>query len=1260
MTYRLTEAYGQEETITFDGRTYPVPCLVEDSDGLRWFVTSSFLFILPGHWARAAAGGAVGLMAPYEPGWAVITTEGFAEHRHEANGVYSLGQGWSVFSQPPAYRDLLAGPQQPAQAPQAGFVHLHTHSEYSALDGRSKISEIVAQAVADQQPGVGLTDHGGVPGHPELQRECEKAGIKPVFGMEAYFVHNRLRRPVKRWVIKDTDTVVPEATVMAMSPKQRAAEKLVQVSDAKEIKDAYHHLVLLAQNQVGLRNLWAMSTEAFRDGFYYYPKMDWDTLARHAEGVIATSACLRGPLSVPLLAGDEDLARSNLGRLLDIFGERFYLELHANSLPEQAKINEALVRLGQEYSVPTLAVVDAHYPTKQARPEHAAWIAVQTDSDLQDESDLFSHDIGLYMQTEAEVRANLDYLPAPVVDEAIANTVAIAESADAKIDSRTVIPVFSRRQQGETVEQLRERDADRLIDLCLSNWHLTVGPNKPPQEAYIARFEHEMPMIIRKGFPGYYLQVSDYVRAMKERKVLVGPGRGSGGGSLVAYLARITGIDPVEADLAFERFMTEGRTALPDFDVDFPASKRPVVQDYITERYGEEHVVRIGTHIRAKNKGIIKDLFRAFKSSLPETAWRDQEAIAAIIDAAEAGTAGLGLSWEELWAQEGELLEEYAKAYPQVFSTAEKLVGLLKSYGKHPAGLVVAEESLVDSLPLRGGEDEGQMITQFAMGDLEAMGFIKFDILTLRTLDTIQECVDLIEQRRGIRIDFDSWKDEYFDPQVWDTISEGHTLGVFQVETPGGIRMCKQVRPQSMAEFADVLTLVRPGPVRSGLTKLYLERRAGNSPVTVPDPRLEQVLAPTYGCILYQEQVMQACMLLAGYDSTKADEVRKILGKKQVEKVQAAGREFVEGCVKHGMVREAAEHLWEQMAEFAKYSFGKAHAYGYAVLAYWTAWLKVHYPIECFTALLSTVKQDRIPEFISEARRIGFQIAPPDINESGRGFTAMNLGVRYGLDSLKGVGEAALKTILPGQPYTSFEDFRERSGADAGITRTLARIGAFDSLGVNRRGLETLLEAEKTGDSTRCQFKIDPIQVPNAIGMIHGLPCVFDWDNEPAPVNPRTGKTLKKKAPPKKCTKACRQYLAPEPLDPAKVEPYTEEDIRDIEMEVLGIHLSSTVFDRIPEEDRDLLIRQAEALDNGPEGSYFVAATLSKVREHTDRNGHKMAFLGVVTERSDLDVTVFSKAYEKYKPNLKVGKLVYLDIYKNSRGYTLESLAVIP
>jgi DNA polymerase-3 subunit alpha len=1281
---RLIEAYDTTDaTVTIDGRSYPPVCLIEDDDGIRWFVTSWWYQVSPHYWTKAAAAGAVALVTPREGDeFYGITADEFMEQRTEVQGVYVPPQPPRLLSSGtfPTLASVLgsvtqdAGVTEPVAAT-TGFVHLHTHSEFSPLDGLSKMEEIVAQVTADGQQALGITDHGTCAGHPDLAKYAEKAGIKPIFGIEAYFCEDRIVRPKKKPEQRDFTKKVWQADTdddgnklstgsMVDAPDEDAWRAAMEAHTAfqKSLKDDYFHLILWAETQEGLRNLWAMSTEAYRDGLYYRPRMDWDTLARHSTGVIASTACLRGPLSVPLLKGDEVTARARLARLMGIFGDRLYLELHANQLPEQKTLNETLVRLGKEYAVPVVAVVDSHYPTEHDHDAHHTWIACQTNSDINDEGDLFAVNLDLFVQSEKQVRAALDYLDPQTVDEAVGNTCVIADRCTATIKGKSNTPTFSRTGGAE-------RDVERLLDLCMSNWERKTTGKRESQEVYMARFEREMGLLIPKEFCGYFLMVADYCKAAKEgridghasgkltgRPILVGPGRGSGGGSLVAYLADIVEIDAVDADLLFERFLTEDRIALPDFDVDFPASKKADLLSYVRERWGEDHVVTVGSILRLQNKGIVKDLGRAMASTLPEGAYVDLAQVAKIIDEAEAGTAGLGVEWEDLWHQEGERLDPYRQKYPDLFGMADRLVGRVKTYGKHAAGVVIStEEPLTDLLPLRGIEGE-QMVTQFDKDVLEeALGLVKFDLLTLRTLDTIQMCVDLIRDQRGIEVNVYDWKDEYHDPQVWDEVSAAHTLGIFQIETTPGTQLTKKMQPRSVAELADMITLVRPGPKRSGLTDAYLRRRNGEEEVSFPDARLEKVLAKTYGTILYQEDVMAVVMVLAGYTGTEADKVRKILGKKQVEKIAAEGEKFIAQAAERGMDAVAAGALWAQMAEFAKYSFNRAHAFAYAILGYWCAWLKFHYPVQFLTAALSSVDKDRIPDFIKEARRMGYAVQPPDINESKVGFVGSPLAVRYGLDSLKGIAGAA-QHIMDAQPFTSFEDFMTRlvepkgSKVNLGHVAILSRIGAFDSLVPNRRGLEALVLAKKDGTDTQCVDKDTSFVGPN------GLPCHFDWASEPPPLG-RTGKPLKAKPIPKKCSRACRQYRPTQTVTIDKIEPYNEEAIREIEHELLGVYLTSTPFDRLPERERDICFQQLEALldERSPNNIYLIAAIVSSVRARPDRNGNKMAFASLTTEMTDIDCVVFSKTWARYNPEMKPGTLALVEVEKTPRGYTLVS-----
>ncbi|MGW1436907.1 DNA polymerase III subunit alpha [Streptomyces griseus] len=1204
------------------------------------------MIIQPQIWRRALNDGAAGVMEALEDG-VVATPTHLINESDLGDGQICLGYPRSAIFDGdegiPTYHEVL-GQLEAAQDPPraaAGFVHLHTHSEYSPLDGLSRMDEITREVARHGQHAIGITDHGTCAGHPALQRAADAAGLKPVFGIEANLTDDRLLRGD---TITDGDPRFCGFTKTVTNEEGESKE--VPISHARMLQNYYWHLCLFAENDTGLRNIWAASTESFRDGFYGRARMDWDTLARFSEGVIASTGCLRGPVARALLDGDTELARHRLTRLMDTYPGRLYVELQPNDMPDQRLVNTKMVSLAREFDLPLLATVDSHFPTAADADAHDVWIACQTQKDVQDEGDLFAEHLDLYITTEDDVRAGLEYLGTAVAEEAIANTTALADRCNARIDGDTSTPSFT----GDVAE-----DERRLHALCMSNWNrLPASAQDQPAGAhriYMERYAREMELLKEKGFCGYYLMVADYCGWAKDNGILVGPGRGSGGGSLVAYLARITSLDPIRHDLLFERFLTRGRQGLPDFDVDFPASKKAEILGYLRQRWGAEHVVTIGSEGRLKNKAVLDNLLRAMKSRLPERAEADLKQVKELIKEAEAGTAGLGMSWEQLWIEHGEQLQPYADRYPELFTMAEKLVGRLKSYGRHAAGVVISTGAPLTSwLPMRVVDGEEQMVTQWAMDDVEAVGLVKFDILTLRTLDTIQQCIDLVHDRRGVRLDPEAWEIELTDPLVWEELQAAHTLGVFQIETSSGTDLCKRMRPRDIGELADMITIVRPGPMNSGLTDAYLRRRAGEQAVTYPDERLRRVLEPTYGAMIYQEQVMAVTRLLAGYDESEADAVRKILGKKKVSAIQAAGQEFLDRV---DMPRDAAERLWAQMAEFSKYGFNKSHAYAYAFLAYWTAFLKVNYPLEFLVAAMSTVDNDKLPAFVKEARRLLAAVLPPDINTSGSGFSAdpTAYAVRYGLDSVKGVGAKAVPDLQVGQPYTTWDDFQERKGpkANAGVVALLARIGAFDSLVPNRRGLEARLLARKSGLDAQCLHKNDTLRT--TLELIHpDSPdtCGFDWHTEEPPVNKRTGKKLKPKPPPKRCTKACRQYTAPPPLQIDDVTPYTDEDIRQIEQEMLGTYLTSTPFDRLEAEQRATLLAQAEAAERNGPGIYIVTAIITRVHPHKD-----MAFIDLETEGPMLSAAVYRDTWAVERPRLTKGQLCYAELRKTDRGLSL-------
>ena len=1194
---------------------YPLPSIYEDAYGYR-------ILLVSGEASDFA------LARAKEHGVSMIYD--LPGRRFNLDDVWHLSNSDAPLS---FYEALKIAEASKPEQRTSNFVHLHTHSEFSALDGFSTIDEIVGRAVADGQKAVAVTDHGVCAGHPYLQKAADEAGIKPIMGVEAYFVDDRFRRPKGLPAGKRKGKLTEE-------------ELAAYEQDSAEARD-YWHLILLAENDVGLRNLWAMSTEAHRDGYYYHPRLDWDTLSRYSEGVICMTACLRGPISQAILDDDFALGMARISRLSSIFSDRLYLELHTNNEPEQSLVNKALVAYSETTGLPLVAVVDSHYSCHEHADAHKVWIAAQTGNTVNDDSGLFDGTAEYHLMTEQEVRQSLAYLPDSVVESAISNTSVIADRCNVSMKRNPEPPKFGKDGA--------KGDVNALLELCMANWQKkTAGKSNPPS-SYVERFEMEMQLLIEKQFCGYFLMVADYCLWAKRQGILVGPARGSGGGSLVAYLCGITELDPVECDLLFERFMTKGRKELPDFDVDFPSSRIEEVYQYVIDRWGEDHVIRVGTHLRLKNKSVVRKLASALPDGMD---WIDLDNVSKIIDSAEAGSAGLGIPWSELWTTHADQMDPYRRKYPALFHYADLFVGRLNAYGKHAAGIVISsDETLTDRLPLRLGDD-GRFISEYDMNALADLGLVKFDFLGIRTLDTLQKTVDLIKERHGETIDVYGWNKEYEDSEVWDYICEGNTLGMFQIETAAGTRQSRLIQPRSIHELADVVTLDRPGPMRSGLDKTYLQRRNGKEKISYPDPRLEPVLNRSYGVIIYQEDIMQTCMVLAGYDSEEADKVRKILGKKKVEEAKAEGRKFVSAAIERGMDEDKAEALWGLMEEFAMYAFNRAHAFAYATLAYWTAYLKYHYPIEFYTACMSTVDKNRLGEFIVDAKRAGIEVGVPDLNKSKVDFSISDDRIVFGIGAIKGVGTKA-HNLVAGQPYASIEDLRSRVAADgkggtrklvdSGTLRLLNKAGALESISPNRRALELLLDAESVKSNERCvHYDASPASNPS-VPAPKG--CSFDWSSEPVVIGKR-GNPLKPKAIPQRCTAACRNYSKAEILV-EDVEPYSDAEIREFEMEYLGNWLTSTPFDAINDLFGQDIKRASELESYDFYNQAMTAGIVKRVKEKLDRNGKSFGLVTLFAQDGMLDAVCFHDSWKNAKGKARIGDLVLAMTRKSHRGYQI-------
>lgn len=1240
-----------------------------------------------------------------------ISVEEFLLEREEviSRRSYRIPR-WNTTCSMPSLREYhgMGGVVSESEDPLRGttFVHLHVHSEYSALDGLSTMRENMETVVAQGSYALGSCDHGNCASHPEQQALAKEFGVHPIFGMEGYFVPDRHRR-TRKWLELD-GAEIDESALINMSKKDQ--ERAEKKNDVGDVKSEYTHISLWAQGQNGLRNLWAISTEGYRDGLFDgKPRFDWDTLTRLGDDVICGTGCLRGPVSRLLItcdcghefskhsqgacaatnkegqmicsclcfAGQNDTARDTLMRLHHIFGDRLYVELHSNTLDDQKYANQGLIVLAREYGLPLVMAVDSHYARVDQKPVHDTWMAMAVGKTLVEDTGMFGGGQEYHIKTEEEVRKSCSYLPEDAVEESIRNTVEIARRCTAEVKGEITTPTFSKASKEHPDPVLR--DVERVMELCLEAWDRRTSGKRESQQVYMDRLEREMGLLVSKAFCGYFLIVADYVMWAKRNGCLVGPSRGSGGGSIVAYLLGITETDPVENDLAFERFLTEGRTSLPDFDIDFPTSWRGRITKYIRERWGEEYTSSIGTQSRLRSKAAFNDVYRALEPVLPYSIpHAEREALKKAIEAADASLAGKHLPWDEFCHQFADLIDPMRQAYPEVMNTVDQVVDRLKTFGKHAAGVVISTGAPLTELPMFLTEVtevvDGKkikvpmMLTQFDMVALEKLGYVKFDILTLRTLDTLQECVDLIHTKTGRRIDPYSWDEEYRDPQVWEQVANGKTLGLFQIETASGTRMTRRMAPSNIEDLAAIVTIVRPGPMRSGLTESFLRRRAGIEPVSYPDPRMEEFVGKTYGAMIYQEQVMAACMTLAGYTSDEADSVRKLLGKKEVEKVVAAGQEFTSRAPSCGTDPAVAEFLWNQMAEFAKYGFNKAHAFAYALIPYWAAWLKFHFPTEFLVACLSTVDSDRVPEFIEETRLLGYGIVPPDVNRSKTPFTSVDLDVIYGISMVSGIGEATSDRIVTNQPYTSLEDFLARtveptgSPVNMGHVKTLVSVGAFDGLVENRRAVEMQLEREADGSAKRCVMKTD---TPNPQHPSR-LPCSFDWSQEvEAPTmrkrNPETKKMeTVNKPPPARCTTACRQYLRPPDIASDDVPAYTLDEIVDRERELLGVWVSASPWDKVDPghlESSDT----ADSIERGPaEQQYIGVCLVEEVKTRKDKNDNTYAFVKLNMQDGRIEPVCFASVYMDQAHNLKKDTLGVAAIWKTGRGTQLIDFTPYP
>ncbi|MYG94071.1 MAG: DNA polymerase III subunit alpha [Acidimicrobiia bacterium] len=920
------------------------------------------------------------------------------------------------------------------------FTHLHVHTEYSILDGASRVGELVEAAVADGQPALGITDHGNMYGVVDFYQACRAGGIKPIIGFEAYMAHeDRRSRPPRQGRVDDSGGSTAEG------------EKL------------YYHLTLLAENNKGYKNLIQLSSRAFLEGYYYKPRLDWELLADHSEGLIATTGCLGGHVLQSLLRDDYDEALAKAARLQDIFGkDNLFVEMQDHGIAEQKRTNPDLIHIARQINAPLLATNDSHYTHRGDAEAHDCLLCVQTGSLVSDTNRLKFEGNNHYLKTAGEMRQVFSEL-----GEACDNTLWVAERANVEIE-------FGKPQLPDFPIPPEYEDSDVYLSaLTLQGAHQRWGDRL--SEEVSDRLAYELKVIFDMGFSSYFLITWDLIRYARERGIRVGPGRGSAAGCAVAYCLRITDLDPIRYDLLFERFLNPSRVSMPDIDMDFDSRHRDEIIRYASQKYGEDHVAQIITFSTIKARAAVRDSARVLDYPY------------ALGDKLAKAMPPLVLGRDTpLWACI-EQSEEYADGYVaavdlrrmynededarKVVDMARGLEGLRRQDSIHAAAVVITKEPLTEYLPIQrkpsGGlkADEAPIVTQYEMHAVEELGLLKMDFLGLRNLDVIEDALDLIEQSQGHRLDIDNAPLD--DVATYELLSRGETVGVFQLESPPMRSLIRSLKPNCFDDVAALVALYRPGPMAANMHTDYADRKNNRQPVTVFHEDASDILGDTYGLMIYQESVMRVAQRFAGYSLAEADNLRKACGKKNRELMAKERSSFVAGCERNGYGEVLGTELFDIIEQFADYAFNKSHSYGYGMIAYQCAYLKAQYPVEYMAALLSSVKSklERAAVYLAECRQMKLQVLPPDINQSELGFAAMDnsegtRSIAFGLSAIRHVGEGTAAMILEERkangPFDDFYDFCDRVDPlvlNKGVVESLIKAGCFDKLGHPRQGL---------------------------------------------------------------------------------------------------------------------------------------------------------------------------------------------------------------
>ncbi len=909
----------------------------------------------------------------------------------------------------------------------SNFVHLHLHTDYSLLDGACDIPKLMDRAAALKMPAVAMTDHGNMFGAVKFHEEATKRGIKPIIGCETYVaVTNRFDR----------------------------------ASDS----DRPHHLVLLVENERGYQNLVKLASSAYLEGYYYRPRIDKDLLARHSEGLIALSACLQGEVTSALKTEKYEKARQSAYDLRDIFGKgNFYLEIQDQGLADEKRVNPELVRLSRETGIPLVATNDCHYLTHADARAQEVLMCIQTGKTLGDSQRMRFDTDQFYFKSVDEMAATFSEVP-----QALERTLEIAERCNLHLKKKEhVFPHFE-VPAGESLDSFFEKIARQGFDTRRPGIERLRAENRLryPIEAYADRLNREISLIKEMRFAGYFLIVWDFIRFAREKCIPVGPGRGSAAGSLVSYALHITDVDPLQYDLLFERFLNPERITFPDIDIDFCMRRRSEVIEYVTGKYGRENVSQIITFGTMGAKAVVRDAARAL-----DMPFADADRIAKLVPNT------LNITLKDALAQNPELrqLRDRDPKVADLLTVATSLEGLARHASTHAAGVVISPQPLQEIVPLyKSSKDE--ITTQYAMDDLEKIGLLKMDFLGLTTLTVLDDCVRMIEQTRGEKLDLDTLALD--DAATYELLGKGLTAGIFQFESRGMTDILRRARPNRLGDLTALNALYRPGPMQ--MIDDFVARKAGKKRVTYDLPQLKEILEETYGIMVYQEQVMQIANTVAGFSLGEADVLRRAMGKKKPEEMVAMREKFVAGAVRNKVPEVKARKLYEQIEQFAGYGFNKSHSAAYALVAYHTAYLKTHYPVEFMAAMLTAEigNPDKLTFYLGECRDMGIEILPPDVNSSDRTFTPSRtnsgLGIRFGLTAIKNVGEAAIDSVIDARKrlgrFDNLFQFCENVDLrlmNKRVIESLIKAGAMDSLGVHRArmmaGLDRAMELGQAG-----------------------------------------------------------------------------------------------------------------------------------------------------------------------------------------------------